>query len=137
MKSGSIFYNFGYPVDQNGEFYAFGGSSQKNGDAAGLYRYPSSIVLASNAGKYAPNVFAMYPNGFLPVIKTDIQDFSTAVGFRTKIDQWNFDISNTYGVNVFDFGVRNSVNYSQMAIPGNKQTSFDAGGLKFYKHGQP
>ena len=134
MKSGSIFYNFGYPVDQNGEFYAFGGWSQKNGDAAGLYRYPSGIVSASNAGKYAPNVFGMYPNGFLPVIKTDIQDFSTAVGFRTKIDQWNFDISNTYGVNVFDFGVRNSVNYSQFAIPGNKQSSFDAGGLKFYEN---
>src|SRR5215203_1758523 len=134
MKSGSIFYNFGYPVDQNGEFYAFGGWSQKNGDAAGLYRYPSGIVSASNAGKYAPNVFGIYPNGFLPVIKTDIEDFSTAVGFRTKIDQWNFDISNTYGVNVFDFGVRNSVNYSQFAIPGNKQTSFDAGGLKFYEN---
>ena len=134
MKSGSVFYNFGYPIDQNGEFYAFGGWSQKNGNAAGLYRYPSSIVLASNAGKYAPNVFAIYPNGFLPEIESDITDFSTAIGFRTKIDQWNFDISNTYGVNVFDFGVRNSVNYSQFAVTGNTQTAFDAGGLKFYEN---
>jgi iron complex outermembrane recepter protein len=134
MKSGSVFYNFGYPIDENGEFYAFGGWSKKNGEAAGLYRYPSSVVLGSNAGKYASNVFAIYPNGFLPVIRSDIEDFSTAVGFRTKINQWNFDISNTYGVNVFDFGVRNSVNYSQFAVPGNKQTSFDAGGLKFYEN---
>ncbi len=134
MKGGAIFYNFGYPVDQNGEFYAFGGWSKKKGNAAGLFRYPSSIVLASNAGAYAPNVFAIYPNGFLPQIESDIEDFSTAVGFRTKINQWNFDISNTYGVNTFDFGVTNSVNYSQFAIPGNRQTEFDAGGLKFYEN---
>jgi iron complex outermembrane receptor protein len=134
MNSGSVFYNFGYPVDVNGEFYAFGGWSKKEGEAAGLYRYPSSIVTAANAGKYAPNVFGIYPNGFLPVIESDIQDFSTSVGFRTKINQWNFDISNTYGVNTFDFGVSNSVNYSQFAIAGNKQTSFDAGGLKFYEN---
>ncbi|MFL5809486.1 MAG: TonB-dependent receptor [Flavisolibacter sp.] len=134
MKSGAFFYNFAYPVENNGELYVFGGYSKKNGDAAGLYRYPSGIPSASNAGKYAPNVFAMYPNGFLPEITTDIQDFSTAVGFRTKINQWNFDISNNYGVNSFDFGVQNSVNYSQFAVPGNKQTSFDAGGLKFYQN---
>lgn len=134
MKSGAVFYNFGYPVDQNGEFYAFGGWSKKNGEAAGLYRYPSSIVAGSNGGKYASSVFAIYPNGFLPLIESDITDFSTAVGFRTKINEWNFDLSNTYGVNVFDFGVRNSINYSQMSIPGNRQTSFDAGGLKFYEN---
>ena len=134
MKGGAIFYNFGYPVDVNGEFYVFGGYSKKNGNAAGLYRYPSGIPSAANAGKYAPNVFAIYPNGFLPQIATDIQDFSTSAGFRSKINRWNFDISNTFGVNTFDFGVRNSVNYSQFAVPGNNQTSFDAGGLKFYEN---
>lgn len=134
MKGGAIFYNFGYPVDQNGEFYAFGGWSRKKGNAAGFYRYPNGIPAASNAGAYAAKVFAIYPNGFLPVIETDIEDFSTSVGFRTMIDKWNFDISNTYGVNVFDFGVSNSINYSQMAIAGNSQRNFDAGGLKFYQN---
>ncbi|WP_121354648.1 TonB-dependent receptor [Flavisolibacter nicotianae] len=134
MKGGAAFYNFGYPVGKSGELYAFGGWSKKSGNSAGLYRYPSSIVLASNAGKYAPNVFALYPNGFLPNIDTDIEDFSTAVGFRTKFSQWNFDISNTYGINTFDFGVSNSVNYSQFAVTSNPQTSFDAGGLKFWQN---
>jgi iron complex outermembrane receptor protein len=134
MKGGSIFYNFGIPVGKNGEFYVFGGYSNKKGDATGLYRYPSSIPLASNAGKYAPNIFAIYPNGFLPEITSNITDFSTVVGFRTKFDQWNFDISNTYGINTFDFGVQNSVNYSQFAVAGNAQTSFDAGGLKFFQN---
>ena len=135
MKGGAAFYNFGYPVGNNGgELYLFGGYSKKNGNAAGLYRYPSAIVAASNAGKYAPNVFLLYPNGFLPEIVTDIMDFSSAVGLRTKLGSLNLDISNTYGVNRFNFGVENSVNYSQFAVAGNSQTEFDAGGLKFFQN---
>ena len=134
MKGGAIFYNFGIPTGVKGEFYAFGGYSQKKGTATGLYRYPSSIPLASNGGKYAPDAFAIYPNGFLPEIHTDIKDFSTVVGFRSQIDEWNIDVSNTFGVNTFNFGVQNSINYSQFALAGNRQTSFDAGGLKFYQN---
>lgn len=134
MKSGAIFYNFGLPVGKSGELYAFGGYSQKKGNSAGVYRYPSGIPSASNAAKYAPNVFAIYPNGFLPQIATDIQDFSTAVGFRTKFDKWSFDVSNTYGINMFNFGVRNSLNYTQFAVTATPQTSFDAGGLKFWQN---
>ena len=132
MKGGTVFYNFGLPVGKNGEVYAFGGYGQKNGNATGIFRYPSSIP--GSAKKYASNVFAIYPNGFLPQIATDIVDFSTAVGFRTKFNNWNFDISNTYGINKFDFGVRNSANYTQFAVAGNQQTSFDAGGLKFWQN---
>lgn len=133
MKSGAIFYNFGYPVGQNGELYAFGGYSKKNGDASGFYRYPGPSI-AGSAKIYANDVFAIYPDGFLPHITSDIQDFSTAVGFRTKIKDWHFDISNTYGVNTFGFGVENSANYTQFSVAGNKQTSFDAGALNFFQN---
>jgi iron complex outermembrane receptor protein len=132
MKSGAIFYNFGIPVGEKGEFYVFGGYSKKKGNAAGFYRYPNGIP--GNATIYQNNVFAIYPNGFLPEIHTDILDFSTAVGFRTKFSNWNFDISNTYGINKFDFDVENSLNYTQFINAGNKQTNFDAGGLKFYQN---
>ncbi len=132
MTSGAVFYNFGYPVGRSGEVYAFGGYSKKNGEATGVFRYPSGIP--GNAAKYASNVFALYPNGFLPEIQSDIIDFSTAVGFRTKISEWNFDISNAFGINKFDFGVANSANYSQFFVAGNAQTEFDAGGLKFWQN---
>ncbi len=131
MKAGSVFYDFAYPVSANGEVYAFGGYSNKKGIATGVFRYPSGYANIGNAQKFAPQALALYPNGFLPQILTDITDFSTAVGFRTKFNQWNFDISNTYGSNKFDFGVANSVNYSQFAVTANPQTSFDPGGLKF------
>jgi iron complex outermembrane receptor protein len=132
MKSGTVFYNFALPLGTNSELYSFGGVSKKNGEATGVFRYPSGIP--GNATKYAPNVFAIYPNGFLPQIKSDILDASAALGFRTKFGEWNFDISNTFGMNTFDFGVANSVNYSQFAIAGNNQRSFDAGGLKFWQN---
>ena len=132
MKGGAAFYNFAYPMGNSGELYIFGGFSKKNGEATGIYRYPSGIP--GNATKYAPNVFAMYPNGFLPEIHSDIMDFSTAAGFRTKFNEWNFDISNTFGINKFEFDVENSVNYTQFAVPGNNQTTFEAGGLKFWQN---
>ena len=132
MKSGLVFYNFGIPVGANGELYAFGGYSKKKGNAAGFYRYPSGIPGAATI--YQTNVFNQYPNGFLPEIHTDIEDFSTAVGFRTKINEWNFDISNTYGINTFDFDIQNSLNYTQFADASNAQTTFDAGGLKFFQN---
>jgi iron complex outermembrane receptor protein len=132
MQGGTIMYNFGYPVNDNSEFYMFGGYGKKSGAANGFYRYPSGIP--GNARVYAPNVFAIYPNGFLPEIASDITDISTAIGYRTKFNDWNFDISNTYGRNKFDFGVNNSANYTQFAVAGNKQTNFDAGGLKFWQN---
>jgi len=132
MSGGSAVYNFGYPINDVTDLYIFGGYSKKSGEAAGFYRYPGGIP--GNASFYAPNVFALYPDGFLPLIQSDITDFSTAIGIRTKFDQWNLDISNTFGINKFDFSVDNSVNYTQFAIAGNNQTSFDAGGLKYWQH---
>jgi len=132
MEGGTVFYNFDMPVGKNGKIYAFGGYGKKNGEAAGFFRYPSGF--AGNARVFASNATALYPNGFLPLITSDIIDFSTAVGFKTKFDGWNLDVSNTYGINTFDFGVQNSVNYSQFSVAGNKQTSFDAGGLKNWQN---
>lgn len=132
MNGGSVFYNFGYPVSDNTEFYLFGGYSKKSGTAAGFYRYPSGIP--GNARIYEPQVFAIYPSGFLPRINSDVIDFSTSVGVRTKFNRWNFDVSNTFGINKFDFTIDNSVNYTQFFLAGNNQTEFDAGGLKFWQN---
>ena len=132
MNGGAVFYNFGYPLSDKTELYVFGGFSKKSGTAAGFYRYPSGIP--GNARIYADNVFAIYPSGFLPRINSDITDFSTSAGVRTKFNQWNFDISNTFGSNKFEFTIDRSVNYTQFAIPGSSQTEFDAGGLKFWQN---
>jgi iron complex outermembrane receptor protein len=136
MKGGAAFYNFAYPLSNKTELYMFGGFSKKKGTAAGFYRYPGgpNNPIFTNATKYRDQVYAIYPNGFLPQINSDLVDFSTAIGIRTKLDKWNFDLSNTYGINKFDFSVDQSVNYTQFFLPNNKQTEFDAGGLKFWQN---
>jgi iron complex outermembrane recepter protein len=136
MKGGAAFYNFAYPLTDKTELYMFGGYSKKNGTAAGFYRYPGgpNNPIFTNATIYRDKVYAIYPNGFLPQINSDLVDFSTAVGIRTKLNQWNFDLSNTYGINKFDFSVDQSINYTQFFLPNNNQTEFDAGGLKFWQN---
>lgn len=131
VKAGGAFYNFAYPLGDNTEIYVFGGYTKKSGEAAGFYRYPSGIP--GNARAYAADVFALYPDGFLPLINSDVTDVSTAVGVCSKLGAWNADISNTFGQNKFDFTVNNSANYTQFAT-GRAQTSFDAGGLKFLQN---
>ncbi len=79
-------------------------------------------------------MLAVYPNGFLPQINTDLKDFSTAIGIRTKLNQWNFDLSNTFGTSKIDFTIDQSINYTQFINPGNRQTEFNAGGLKFWQN---
>lgn len=133
IHSGGFMANFDMPLNTQWNLYAFGGYNRKAGNAAGFYRYPNAIV--ANARKYAPNVLQLYPDGFLPEIQSGISDISLAIGARGKLGSWDIDLSNTFGQNVFDFTVQNSVNYTQAAVsPTNLQTKFDAGGLTFLQN---
>ncbi len=132
ISSGAVLINAGYSLGQTWKLNVFGGYSKKNGTAAGFFRYPSSI--SSGAGIYANQALSLYPNGFLPLIKTDIKDYSFSIGADGKIGKWYASLSNTFGVNNFDFTVDNSVNYTQYATTANVQTNFNAGGLKFLQN---
>ncbi|MGE5108780.1 MAG: TonB-dependent receptor [Sphingobacteriales bacterium] len=129
ISSGAFVLNADYALSDKWNLKVFGMYSQKNGEAAGFFRYPSSI--SSGAGTYAGQALTLYPNGFLPLIKSDIKDYSLSVGVDGQIGKWNASFSNTIGTNIFDFNVDHSVNYTQFAVTNNPQTKFDAGGLKF------
>lgn len=141
VKGGGIVVNAALPINDNIEAYAFGGWNNKKGNAAGFFRYPNSVPLLNAAAVSATglsnsivrtNVFSVYPNGFLPEINSDVTDISFAAGIRGKIAKnWNFDLSNVYGKNIFDYGVDNSVNYTQAIGTTNFQRTFDAGGNSF------
>ncbi|KAA0991165.1 TonB-dependent receptor [Dyadobacter aurulentus] len=126
VKGGGIVLNASIPLSDNLEFYAFGGYNNKKGNAAGFYRYPNSVPAAVRT-----NVFALYPNGFLPEINSDVTDISAAGGFKGKFGQWKFDLSNTFGKNNFDYTISNSVNYTQVNTAMNIQRAFNAGGNGF------
>jgi iron complex outermembrane receptor protein len=119
LKSAQFFLNAAYPINDKLEAYAFGGTSFRDGEAAGFYRRPNQ----------ARSYTGLYPNGFLPEIHSTINDVSVAAGLRGLIfKNWNFDLSNTFGRNAFDYGVENTVNAS---LRENSPTEFDAGGLAF------
>jgi iron complex outermembrane receptor protein len=132
IAGGSVMMNSQFPLGNGWNLNVFGGYNKKNGEAAGFYRYPSSIF--SGAGStYRGEALELYPEGFLPLIQTNIQDYSISAAFEGKVGEWNASFSETFGVNTFGFTIDNSVNYSQFAIqtPANAQIKFDAGELKF------
>ena len=119
LQSAQFFLNGAYPINENLELYAFGGTSHRTGQAEGFYRRPNQSRAYT----------ALYPNGFLPEIHSTINDISAAAGLRGKLFKtWNFDLSNTFGKNSFDYNIENTVNAT---LRENSPTEFDAGGLAF------
>jgi len=117
LRGGKFFANMSIPLDDHGtEFYAFGGTSLRNGDAAGFYRLPYQNRA------YTP----IYINGFLPHILAAIKDKSIAFGIRGKIRGWNVDFSNTWGENSMMYTVDHSLNATMLNV---SPTTFDAGGF--------
>ncbi|GAK34411.1 colicin I receptor [alpha proteobacterium Q-1] len=114
----SVFYNMGYNITDEIEFYSFASLGDREGESAAFFRRP-------NDSRNTPEV---QPNGFLPFIVTDVQDQSAAAGVRGSLGEWQFDTSFVYGEDEFNFGVENSLNTSLGPL---SQTEFDAGGLRF------
>jgi iron complex outermembrane receptor protein len=86
-----------------GELYLFGGASKRTGDAAGFFRPKGD----------ARNVPAVYPNGFLPNIRTEVRDASLAFGYRADMGgSWKYDLSFNHGRSELVFNERNSINVS-------------------------
>lgn len=116
-----FFVNTEIPVSEDWKIYAFGGYGFRDGESGGFFRLP----IASNA------YTSVYPDGYLPKIKTHIQDFSLAAGIEGTLGEWHMDLSNTFGQNRFDYIVTNSHNVS---LRSNSPTRFEAGGPQFMEN---
>jgi iron complex outermembrane receptor protein len=135
------FANLRMPLNATGstEFYAFGGFSNRVGTGNGYYRKPLN-------NRNWPEI---YPNGFLPEFRPNVNDFSAAGGVRSNLSGWSADLGAIYGKNIFNYRLRNTLNPSlgpclvTPCAPGVdgvlgtaddpgivNQTSFDAGGLR-------
>jgi iron complex outermembrane receptor protein len=74
-------------------------------------------------------VLEIYPDGFLPLINTDIKDTSFFAGYRWDTDSgWHYDFSGGYGKNKFAYTISNSLNAS--LGPSSPTTAY-AGALVF------
>lgn len=132
--------NFVQPVwGDSGELYGFADFSRSTNLSGGFYR-------RANQSGNNPRGF-VYPDGFLPLIDTTVQDYSVGAGVRREFEnEMTVDLSLVHGGNNFEFDIRNSLNASwvnRMLNPnetyadnfpgvdfsGTTQTSADSGEL--------
>ena len=124
-----FWWNGAIPIDKGSEFYAFGGLSKRKSDSFGFFR---------SAGD-ARTVQAVYPNGFLPAIHTDIKDASFAFGYRRDLpNDWKADISINHGASELAFHESDSLSTSYWYEPkpgggiyAESPREADTGTLKF------
>ena len=99
----------------NNIFYSNLILNYKESEACTFYRTPDSSR-------------AIYPNGFLPMLKDTILDYSFTLGGKGKFsDGTSWDISNVYGYNSSEFSLTNSMNYE---LNASSPTSFSNGKLE-------
>lgn len=111
--------NAGTPLGQ-GNLYAFGGYSYRKGDSSGFFR-------SAGDNRTVPE---LYPNGFLPTIRTQPSDYQANVGYLGVIGDsgWTWDLSGSYGKSKFQFNEENTVNVSWFYEPLDRN---DPTGPKF------
>lgn len=113
----TVFLNSELPLASGITIYGFGGLGKRDGLSAGFFR----------RSRDDRTVRAIYPNGFLPMINSDIRDGSGAIGARGAMRDWNWDLGGLYGGNSFAFDIENTLNTSLGAA---SQTEFYAGTIR-------
>lgn len=117
-KNVYVFANGEYAVSDTAQVYFYGGLSNREGESGGFYR-------RSLDNRNIPDI---YPDGFLPLINTEVDDMSLAAGLRGSMGDWDYDFSVVHGENKFNFFISNSLNVS---YGPTSPTEADAGTLKF------
>jgi len=115
------YFNSAVNTGKNSEIYMFGGYN---------YRFTDAYAF-SRAFDEERNDVNIYPNGFDPEIQSIILDKSFAVGFKSVVNGFTVDLSNTIGMNDFHYMVDNTLNSSML---DNSPTRFDAGGFSLMQN---
>ncbi|WP_437883820.1 TonB-dependent receptor domain-containing protein [Pseudomonas sp. LRF_L74] len=118
-QEGKIFLNGGYGFSDAAELYGFAGYSKRKGETAAFYR-------ASNASN---NIPALNPNGYLPLIRGELEDASLTLGLRGDwVDDWRYDLSLNYGRNDYEINTK-TINPDLYRATGSTPGSFYNGTL--------
>jgi iron complex outermembrane receptor protein len=113
-----LWFNGDYALGNDLSLYFFGGESRKHANGAGFFRRPGDDRT----------VRAIYPDGFLPYIQSEVKDLSFGGGIKGKAGSWSYDLSTVYGSNALDYRTANSAN---VTLGATSKTSFYDGQLKF------
>ena len=129
----TLFLNAGVPIGDY-ELYTYASFNQRDSVSAANYRGQNNnnnvdfSALAPNQAPPAIGRVTLTPDGFLPLIKSDLTDLAYTVGLRGDLGGFAADLSVGFGDNNFDYAVLNSVNSS---FGAGTQRKFNAGGLEY------
>lgn len=122
MEDVTLVANAGLPLGDSGaQWYGFSTYGARYGLTTGFYR------SANDPG----TLTSLYPNGFLPYIKADINDESLVSGIRGDLGRWNYDLSANFGRDVMNFETENS---DDVNLLDASPTSFQDGGLRYQEY---
>ena len=113
-----LFANAGLPLSSAAELYAFATYGWRDGESA-------AFVRLANDSRNFPGI---YPNGFLPLITSELEDYQLVGGIRGELGGFRYDLSANHAENEFDFRILNTLNRSFGAASAR---AFDAGGLRY------
>ena len=117
-KSDGGWFNGDLKLAHELEAYFFGGATRKHGEGAGFFRRPGDDRT----------IRAIWPDGFLPVIQSEVIDLSLGAGIKGRTAGWSWDLSSVYGVNDLDYVTAQSINDS---LGASSPKTFRDGSLRF------
>lgn len=117
-KDGGVFFNAESRLNDATQVYAFGGASQRRGESGGFFREPDGDR----------NFASVYPDGFLPLLVTKVEDRSLLFGVKRELADGELDVSYGIGQNSFNFASKNSLNIS---LGPDSPRDSDDGTLKY------
>jgi iron complex outermembrane recepter protein len=114
--------NMNLPISKGVQLYSTVIANWRNGDSYEFDRYADD----------ARNNSDIYPDGFVPIINSFVQDYHATLGLKIQtLKKWNLEINNTFGENKIDFKVRNTLN---TGLGNASPRSFYGGSNLFYQN---
>jgi iron complex outermembrane recepter protein len=135
VRNETIYVNGDLPTTDSAAMYFTLGGQKRDASSAAFARggIGSDDIPSRNSA-------VMYPDGFVPFINGDIDDRYATVGYRARFNDWNADISQTYGYNRLRNNISNTINASIANLDltnggrGVSPNRFDAGGFSFAQY---
>jgi iron complex outermembrane receptor protein len=118
MKQATLFANAANPLGNGVKLY--GWASYQNRDAKSAANVRRAVQ--------DQNVASIYPDGFIPFIVPNVEDFSATGGVNWMLGDWDMDASLGYGKNKMRFDLENTLNRS---LGATSPTKFYAGGFSY------
>jgi iron complex outermembrane receptor protein len=118
MKQATLFANAANPLGNGVKLY--GWASYQNRDAKSAANIRRAVQ--------DQNITSIYPDGFIPFIVPNVEDFAATGGVNWVMGDWDMDASLGYGKNKMRFDLENTLNRS---IGPTSKTAFFAGGFSY------